>query len=291
MAKCRERRATSDEHLLPEHEAMASIRADGFLSEAIRRAIPHFRSLNAEWFELADNFNGVGQRLVTSTDRLIYGRSTHDPICLSARLLIRAMGAFQGAILLAERGMTQESFSLTRSIYENGFWIGYLSRMPTEAVRSFVADERVSQLGRDKALLRQIDANGLSNHPVRKDLIQRIANLSAHSRADKVDKISVDKLASRSGFKEHYVFYKQLSSGAAHPSFHSLSHYLEPRIDEAIAGHVMGPDGGGIADALNLACHAVMMCLVAVDALVGGTPETPDIVAASERYGALMEIG
>jgi hypothetical protein len=136
--------------------AILSLRKDGFLSVAMDRMVPALREMHSEWFDFAEHANRVGQRIMNSAERACVGRTTHDPICIATRLLMRTLSGFQGAVLLAERGMTLEADTLVRGLYENSLWLAFLYRSPETAVEALLTDELRSQRARDKSLLQQL---------------------------------------------------------------------------------------------------------------------------------------
>jgi hypothetical protein len=273
------------------HPAIQSIRRDGFLSEAIDQVVPSLRSMHPQWFNFAERTNRVGQRIMNSAERACFGRTTHDPVCLATRLLIRTLSGFQGAVLLAERGMTLEAESLVRGLYENSLWLGFLYRAPAAAVEAMLVNELWSQKGRDGALLRQIkqvadpgDDLVLLQQGLETRIVAAGRELAGRRRH------SIDRLAADSGFDAYYPYYKMLSSGSAHPSFHSLSRHLEMNDDGTWSGHVTGPDGEGIAQSLTLASHALLASLAAFSGVWPAGDGAREVQALLEEHLVLAGV-
>lgn len=246
---------------LETHPAILSIRRDGFLSEVIARMVPRLREMNQLWFDFADRINGVGQRIMNGAEAACIGHSTHEPICIATRFLIRSLSGFQAAVLLAERGMTLEAETLVRGLYENSLWLSYLHTAPIAAVAALRIDELRSQRGRDRALLAQMARSDASDPTLALLLEARVAAADQELRGQ--PRLGIEALAAEGQSDDFYMFYKMLSSGSAHPSFHSLARHLEMNPDGSWSGHVTGPDGDGIARALTLASHALLACLAA----------------------------
>lgn len=118
----------------------AEFRTRGYLASAISLVTSHIRKSLPETFKVAEDMNALAQGFYTEQTELLKGRNLHDPLCLAIQIMPRALSSFQGAILLAERGMNTESLTLVRSVYECGFWIGYLHESPDVARDDFFAD-------------------------------------------------------------------------------------------------------------------------------------------------------
>jgi hypothetical protein len=245
----------------PDHPAIQSIRRDGFLSEAWDFMLPSLREMHAALFDFAERTNRVGQRIMNSADVVCVGRTTHDPVAVASRLLIRSLSAFQGALILVERGMAVEPLTLIRGAYENALWLGFLRASPAEAVEALLLEERRSQRGRDKAILAQFKAFAGLDNAVRARLEARV--LAADFALKGKPKVSLAHVARRGDFNDFYPYFKQLSSGAAHASLHSLSKHLDMNPDGTWSGHVTGPDSEGMREALLLGCHALLVNLAA----------------------------
>ena len=160
---------------LERNPGIQSIRRDGFLSEAIDISMPTLRELHAPWFDFAERTNRLGQRIMNSAEAACIGRTTHEPVSLATRLLIRSLSSFQGAVILTERGMGIEALTLVRGLYENALWLAYMMRAPAEAVDALLIDEWRSQRGRDKALLAQLSRAGSADPELKARLDARVA--------------------------------------------------------------------------------------------------------------------
>ncbi len=163
---------------LDTHPAIISIRRDGFLSDAIARVVPSLRELNRSSFDFSMRANGVGQRIMNAAEVACVDRSTHDPICVATRFLIRSLSGFQAVVLLAERGMTVEADTLIRGLYENSLWLGYLHTAPEAAVEALRTDELHSQRGRDRAVLGQLDRTDAPDLILKARLMERVAEVN-----------------------------------------------------------------------------------------------------------------
>lgn len=244
------------------HPSTQGLRTDGFLSPWIEAAILLVRERNLAWFDLVERANRLGQALMHEVEAACFGQSTHDPVPLATRLLIRSQSGVQAVVILAERGMVVEGEALVRGLYENAFWLGFLRASPSEAADMIRIHELRSLMGRDRALLAQFDRVGGEASALRTMLETRITETQQTLRG-KPQALGVEALAAKASLKDLYGFYKMLSSGAAHPSLHSLAKHLVMDDDGTAAGHVFGPDAEGTERLLNLAVHAHLTCLAA----------------------------
>ena len=226
---------------LEHHPAILSLRDEGFLSPAIADFVPTLRAMQAPWFDLIGRINRHGQAVMNNLEALCNGRSTHDPISLATRLLMRSLSAFQGAVLLAERGLATDAEALARGVYENAFWLGYLQAEPQAAVAALIADELRSQKSRDRALLKDLDRAQTPRPDLQAMLTARIAKADSELKGAP-KKLDIEKLAEKGDVDAVYFAYKMLSSGAAHASLHSLAKHLNVDADGELSGHVTGPD-------------------------------------------------
>ena len=95
---------------------VADVRAHGFLSTAIESAIPAYVYQHQEWFDHAVKLSDAAHAAYNSRDNVVVGLSTHHPLSIAMRAMIRAMNAFQAAIILLRRGMATEGDTIVRGI-------------------------------------------------------------------------------------------------------------------------------------------------------------------------------
>ncbi|GAA0625309.1 hypothetical protein GCM10009422_22360 [Brevundimonas kwangchunensis] len=274
---------------LDTHPAIISIRRDGFLSDAIASAVPSLREMNRPWFDFSTRANGVGQRIMNAAEVACIGHSTHDPICVATRLLIRSLSGFQAVVVLAERGMTLEADTLIRGLYENSLWLGYLHTAPAAAVEALRTDELHSQRGRDRAVLGQLDRTDAPDLVLKARLMERVAEVEQTLRGRR--KLGIEALAAEGQSDDFYAFYKMLSSGSAHPSFHSLSRHVEMNPDGTWSGHVTGPDGDGIKRTLTLGTQALLACLAAFNVTWPHAEGAGEVQQLLEEHLVLAGVG
>ncbi len=198
-----------------------SIEVDGYLSfkkspRNVRRIRRHYR----QEFQLVHRLNRVGQRRFMAVTC-----PPDDNIALLVLLLFaRTLSAFQGAAIMAERGMIIEARTLARSCFESVFVLGALENDPTFVDRLVGADNSYRKHAADT-----LKSNShLYSHltPNQKLEIEKLQEFLSDPDT-KLAKIIFDQAASKAGLDGQYeMFYRELSYNAAHPTVESLRQHL-----------------------------------------------------------------
>ena len=221
----------------------------GFLSPDIQFWIRKHRTENQEWFALSEELSLIGQRQLA-----LLNVPAHDNRALAAALLfIRTLSGFQGAVALAERGMTQEARTLTRGCFENVFYLGAAHKDATFA-DTLIRDD----VSRRKVLARILlkDSAGLDDGHINK-LSSFLGDLEQSGLQG--ENIKIARMAELAGLKSIYdVYYRGLSNDAAHPSVTALNHYLDADDEGFVRGLRWGPNVSDVAGTLCTACTAAV---------------------------------
>lgn len=267
---------------------VADVRAHGFLSTAIELAIPAYVHEQQTWFDHAVKLSDAAQAAYNSRDNVVVGLSTHKPVSIAMRLMIRSLSAFQAAVILFRRGMAAEGDTIIRGVYETAFWLGYLIRDEDAAVRSIIVDEIESQ----NALLKyRLELSELNQNPSNDDVaLIREALAENKIRLGRDKAIGPKALAKASGLYVHYDSYKQISSQSAHTSLHSLHRHLNHVGDGVYEGHIMGPDMEATGVSLRRACVAFGLAAALFGTITGPgdtDDELRDILLAGEALRGL----
>lgn len=253
-----------------EQEFKDAFRTHGFFSPYIEEAVPAYVRPHAAWFAHAEALNTAGLNAFYRRDNEMVGLSSQHPVSLSIRMIFRALSAFQAALILYRRAMVQEGETLTRSIYETAFWLGYIHKDGPAATRAFLNDERKSQKDRASYYLEQFASGAYDPNPkIEAQLREQVAEL--RSKIAHADVVSVKEAARRGDLYGYYETYKHLSAGSAHNSLNSLHRYLNRNPDGSYDGHIVGPDPESLVDALPVVCIglgialAIFCTIVALD--------------------------
>src|SRR5260370_32557877 len=95
----------------------------GFLSTDMVAWTAKTRAQFKEWFDLVESFNREAMKILFA----IKPRQSINHQLVAASLYGRALQSFQGAVIMAERGMIADARSLVRSCAETAFAIGSLT--------------------------------------------------------------------------------------------------------------------------------------------------------------------
>lgn len=264
---------------LAERISEQAMREDGFLSPVLDKLIPDHIKTHQEWFDVARDLNRLSLKVWLDTK--MEGHPL-GPNGLAGRLMARATDTFASAVILAERGLTIESQSLARNIYESAFWIGYIAATPDEAAQAFMADELFARSQRGDLVAAMLEG----------EEAEKVREQAAADKAKSKEGVAAPQpkeLAKRAGLEDQYPFYKALCGFAGHASITSLHHYVD-QTDVESYGLTIGPDVDGIPRALLFATMAQGLTLRAFGAANNRLDQDlPEIEAIDERVGKMLE--
>jgi hypothetical protein len=238
-------------------------------------------------FEIAEELNRIGQSILADAKVTFTSKGPNDPKLLTMLLLIRTLSNFQGVILLAERGMIVEARTLGRCCYENAYVVSALQKDGDEFVKAMLSDEMHVRKGTSRWFL---DDPARLEHVAggEAQLKKNIENIEAEHR--KTVGYKFDQIAERAGIADLYIWYKQLSWDAAHPSLQALGRYFDA--DEQGGNQTLrwGPDckQEEVGDTLSL-CLSAVFCVWLVCAEQLGAPQGQAAASALwQRFKSLI---
>jgi len=176
------------------------------------------------------------------------------------------LSSFQGALLLAERGMTQDARTLARGCFENVFLMGALRRDPTFAA-AFVGDDSLRRAKIAKALLKLPNGSGLNAAHIEK-LTRFMSNFENSGMSAK--QINIADAARSAGLIDIYdTYYRGPSNDASHPSVTALNRHVEADERSMIVGLCWGPEVSDVQDTLSCVCTAAIYLIVLINESCG----------------------
>ena len=252
-----------------------SFTEEGFLSTETAAVVERFRRDHAARFELADRLNRMGMRLLTTT------RTRDAQQRLVRALFSRAVSNFQGAILMAERGMTAEAGTLARACLETVFYQGAAAKN-----KKFSKELLADAASHKKKIATSLgsllpEQQGLSADQL-KQLRESVANVEGArsinmcEAAEKADLIVMYRLV-----------YAHMSQNAAHPKAGALEQYAELDESGAVIGDRWGPNPEDIADSLEGACEAFLQAIRIADETLNNANMESDWGACKEQHETL----
>jgi hypothetical protein len=192
------------------------LEAGGFLSKTTQDSRGNLRAECPEWFTLVVDISAALTRAVQ------YGMNnvqtiSMDPKAVGVRVGQRALGAFQGIILLTERGMVSEARTLVRVVLECAFGISALISKPEEFMKALDDDYRESRRRRGEFLS---NSNTITPEDIAR--LQPVLEMLEKRRL-----LSPKALVNMGVLQSAYLPYLWFSDDAVHLSARSLDRYVE----------------------------------------------------------------
>lgn len=178
---------------------MSKFSEKGYLSAEAQKWVPALRGTNQELFDLCDAVNEYGMQLMLSS-----GVNKRSPLeLLAAAFLARVLSHFQGAVLLAERGMITEAKVLARVQMEAMFSLAALAK----------DGDYWEALVRNSIHTQRTGANVCADRLNLPDEEKARAKRRAEELADLAQKLSTEQIAKKAGMEESYnTAYRMLSA-------------------------------------------------------------------------------
>jgi hypothetical protein len=219
------------------------------------------------WFGHAERLGDVALQIMSQCDGLDSTKGTKDPKVLALALLSRSLGHLKATCRLLEIGLTTEARTLTRSIFENLFMQGGLAEGGDDFVRKMVDDAAKSRQSRGSWVLDWLDEQETES-PYGEGLrinMEKLRELYPKPRAINFSEITKD-----SSLKNAYLWYKQLSSDAAHPSLEALARHITKQTDGSLLVSVEpSTSEKDVLDTIEWACQAFMGVVVGANQIAG----------------------
>jgi hypothetical protein len=175
------------------------------------------------WQDYAKRLYDAGLSIIEEADKMSVGSSSKDPKVLALALLCRTLSNFNGAVVMVDARMIVEARTLTRCCFENLLWLAELVEKGDAFVEEMVKDEVSSQQARGKMVLSWSDR--LENQaPYADGLRTKLEEMK--DKHPKAKAIRFGDLGKDNRIADSYLWFRQLSSDAAHPSLTSLSRYM-----------------------------------------------------------------
>ena len=232
---------------------------NGYLSADLTSHIAKIRAHCAPWFEHAERLNQLAQRIATTQSDITSDTGLADARLLALMLQNRALSNFQGTILMTERGMIVEARTLARSCLESALCLAGIGADP-EHWRSMLHDELASKKARGKFILKNV---GTLDPSRRKALSEYVENLEKQKG---LSTLKYEEVAEKAGVGGLYLFYRQLSADAAHPSITALNRYVSSEKDDEVKEIQWMPvlELDEVVETIALACSFLMLACTAL---------------------------
>jgi uncharacterized protein YdcH (DUF465 family) len=237
----------------------------------------------ALWTSFATGLRRVGLKLFADADVKVTEERAADLRILGLMLLARTLSNLQGALILLREKRIAEARILTRSCYENQFWVLGLLQDGDKFRSEMVHDEMKHKTARVQTLFEK-----------RVELDDEIENkLRTWIRENKKwsdSKTLNPKGVALKGADQFYIFYQHLSLDA-HPSIEALNRYFVQPDADGVPGIDVDPliMPTEVIETINLLCLPVIGVFLGVSELLGSKETPPDLGAIAVEYKRLTE--
>ncbi len=242
-----------------------------------------------QWFVFADRLIALAYAIFGEAKIDITEKLFGEPKILSLALLCRTVGNFKGVVALTKQGLAVEARTLTRSCYENLYFMAALIEQGAEFVKAMHQDQIRSFRSQGEFLLENIESEHIGDPSFVEQLRTRLKEME--SRWPKANFLTPKQTAKDSVLQKSYLIYSKLSGDAADPSVLALKRHLvrfEENGEQVVGLDVDPPEKGNeLAETIDLACNAMIGTCVAVNQILDGLSVNDEIRKMFIEYGEL----
>ena len=199
---------------------MSTINESGFCSEDIKEWIEKHRNDNKVWFSFCEKINRFAQNIMLSLE--IHENDLTELIC--ATLLTRALSNFQGVIILAERGMLNESRAVLRSLLERTFSLVAIDKNK-QICTILVFNDYFQKLNYLKAVKRRINEQDFEGDL--QTINTEIKKIKAEISERIIEQFNIRDFACEAELTSLYDTEYKLLCGSLHVNVSDSEQYLE----------------------------------------------------------------
>jgi Family of unknown function (DUF5677) len=227
-----------------------------------------FQQRKTDWLAHGRHLVNVALEIVGQCcDRLDTTKGCRDPKVIALALLARSLRHFDATCRVLEIGSIVEARTLTRCIFENLFMQGALAERGDEFVQQMVDAAAKSRQSRGGWVLGWLDEQE-GESPYEEGLRETMDK--SRELYPKPRDINFAAITRDSSLKNTYLWYKQLSSDAAHPSLEALRRHVTKESDGSILLSVEPvASEKDCLDTIEWACQAFMSVIVFANQIAG----------------------
>lgn len=252
---------------------------DGFLSPELLPWIESAKASAPEWFTLVHDVNRSAVAILPTLEP----KRASDKELMATAIYARALQTFEGAVLLAERGMLADAGTLARSVVETTIYLGGLAVI-NDFPKQMAADSNKHFFKMGTALAELLekddDAAAADEAAELRDLLQSSKGNCVGSKS-----IVIRELAKEVGMDTLFeVVYRQLSGDSAHPTVTTCNRHLVHNQHGVVEKLTFQPQRAGLENILTAALTAMLGAMEAISRVF----ERADIEATVNIYIALL---
>lgn len=212
-----------------------SITEEGFLSSELNAFKDSLIEKYSDTFTICRRINVYSQKLLFELE---IHNQLFDELIIGAAYK-RLLSSYQGTLILAESGMTNEMKVLSRNMLEHVFLINAVSKNKNIAKRFLKNDE----IQRRKMLNKYMNLN---NNPEKEKNDTSVRNVLNEIK-EKIDKEHIEELkpwqiAKEAGLSDHYDTYYTILSMAVHPTAREFQNDYNASKSNSIMSINFGPN-------------------------------------------------
>jgi Family of unknown function (DUF5677) len=259
---------------------------DGFFSPEIDRFRAAVKTTDPfkAWFDYALGLNRIGLNLLKnaatpSTDPRRFAMHGH---------FVRVHQTFQGALILAERGMIPDARTLLRSGVESAIALHALANDPG-FVDQMIAAHHLSQRKLARVVL---------NNPAylascsAKEIAEMHATITAVDAMEadpkkKPKDISWADVAAKYCADLYHLLYRSLSSDGTHATINSLNRFVIADANMQITAFKLAPNTDGLVEALSAACLLFIWAAEPFAVVFNRPDVSPELSKQIQRFAEL----
>lgn len=231
---------------------MMSIDENGFLDVDISSWIKKHRDEHRSLFDVCQEVNLIAQTNLHKLD--IHSEDVQE--ILLALLLVRALSAYQGSLLLIERGMLTEAKILLRTLLEILFRVGAISKSREIAQAYVLEDEQHRKKFINKFKQLSDSVKEAQGNPELDDLLK---TLNQNIAERDIKELKTWWFANKAGLDDFYNSAYSLFSLSVHANVRNLEELVVADEKGNIKEFLYGPDVTGIPLLLLTAGEALIM--------------------------------
>lgn len=252
----------------------------GFLSPAISEWVVNVKKQHKSWFDLASEINRESMAINDS----VIPVPGNDRQLLGKLIYLRTLQFFQGAILLAERGMITEARTLVRSCAESSMALGGVARIDDFPAQLQSAHDK-HRRGLAGFFVGDLETRDTLTEEQRSEINRQKSSLDNQT----LQGITWEDVANRSDMDLIYnTVYRALSGDSAHVTMLALGRHVDlrgggnPRI-------VFGPTDCDLSDTLSKAICSLLGALLKLHEIFPESAIESRLQPLLEKWGRLVE--
>jgi hypothetical protein len=266
-----------------------SFRKQGFLSREIRTQRRKLRQEHADWFRLANRLNRIGQDIVLTPKDVDSEHGYSDYRIVAMLFFTRALSAFQGFVLLAERGMISEANQISRGLVETTAMLAGLHKKKQDFVKELASADYAE---RQKAGNWYLKTPAITEHvgDENKEKLQKFLDDLKKSEFP-IETLAIANVAAQTGLSELYAIYRHLAHNYGHASLTAVAKFTSTNPKTGAKGIFWSPEYGKdfVAESIGHACSSLFGALLAMDEMLPTPGIHQRIAEAFELYRTLAE--